>query len=298
MEAINITWAWPWRWGATAVILIMACLYGRGWRHGRAMFPQAASPVKPVLFACGMVLLAIAWLSPLNHLATQLFSARVVQRILLIGLVPFLVLLSNPVPVFFAALPTERQAQLQRIPAGRPRLWSWLVSATKPSIVWLFFVCSVWLWYDPQLHQHTLTFAWLHNLETTLLFLAALLYWWHILAVAPHLHQPMHPVVRIVYAIMGSGPVKFIGLILLFSNQTIYNYPASLQFDGLHMDDQSLGGMLIWTVGGIVFTWTAVYLIRQWLSLEEDKPYFPPALWSTEEAMLAPGFGKKVNPPH
>jgi hypothetical protein len=52
---------------------------------------------------------------------------------------------------------------------------------------------------------------------------------------------------------------------------------------------------MIWTVGGIVFTWTAVYLIRQWLALEDDKPYLPHTLWSSEDAMLAPGFGKRTS---
>jgi hypothetical protein len=102
----------------------------------------------------------------------------------------------------------------------------------------------------------------------------------------------MPPVVRILYALIGAGPVKIIGFILLFSTQSIYNYPASLHFRGSNINDENLAGILIWLLGGIVFTWTAVYLAREWLSLDDDKPYLPHSHWSNEEAMLAPGFSK------
>ncbi|HRQ40905.1 MAG TPA: cytochrome c oxidase assembly protein [Chloroflexota bacterium] len=294
MEAVNLTWEWHMRWGSAALLLLILFWYGRGWRHGRSAISHSPHPIRPALFGIGLLLLALVWLSPLYFLATQLFVARTVQRILLIGLIPFFLLLSNPAPILFAGLPLRWQNAIQGWEHGRPRFWQFLHSASKPSVIWLLFVCTVWLWYDPQLHNLTLRYPWLHNVETAVLLAVALLYWWHILAVAPHLHTPMHPVIRILYAVIGSGPVKFVGFVLLFSAQPVYNYPAAIQFDGLHINDQGLAGILIWTVGGVVYTWTAVYLARQWMALDDDKPYLPHTYWSTEEAMLAPGFSKKT----
>lgn len=290
MEAVNLSWEWHMRWGSAAVLLLMMFWYGRGWRHGRDTIPHSPQPVRPALFGMGLFLLALVWLSPLYFLATQLFAARAMQRILLIGLIPFFLLLSNPAPVLFAGLPVRCQEGMRGWEHGRPRFWQFLHSATRPSVIWVLFVSVVWLWYDPKLHDLTLRYDGLHQVEMALLLLAALLYWWHILAVAPWLHTPMHPVIRILYAVIGSGPVKFVGFVLLFSAQPVYNYPAAIQFDGLHVSDQGLAGILIWTVGGVVYTWTAVYLTRQWIGLDDDKPYLPHTYWATEEAMLAPGF--------
>lgn len=296
MEAVNLTWEWHMRWGPAVMLLFVLLWYGRGWRHGRETISHAALPVRPILFALGLFLLALVWLSPLYFLANQLFAARTVQRILLVGLVPFFLLISNPAPVLFAGLPVRVQNEMRDWEHGCPRLWKHLLSFTKPSLVWVLFVSVVWLWYDPQLHNLTLHYDMLHQVEIALLLVVALLYWWHILAVAPQLHAPMHPVIRILYAVIGSGPVKFVGFILLFSAQPVYNYPAAIQFDGLHINDQGLAGILIWTLGGVVYTWTAVYLTRQWIGLDDDKPYLPHTYWSTEEAMLAPGFHARQQP--
>jgi hypothetical protein len=37
-------------------------------------------------------------------------------------------------------------------------------------------------------------------------------------------------------------------------------------------------------------------LMRSWLKEESDKPGLPESIWSSEEMMLAPGFGK--TPPY
>lgn len=293
MEAVNVHWEWQGHWFAAAGMVLVLVWYGRGLRH----VARESETIRPPLFGLGLALLALAWLSPLADLATQLFSLRVVQRILLIGLVPFLVMLSNPAPVLFAGLPSRAQRRLRAWPHNRPLLWQFWLGMSKPSFAWIFFVCTVWLWYDETLHAYTLANPGLHQVEMGLLLAAALFYWWHILAMPPHLHAPMHPVLRILYAVIGSGPVKFVGLVLLFSTETIYNYPASLQFDGLDITDQSLAGLLIWTLGGIVYTWTAVYLTREWMGLEADKPALPHSAWATDEAMRAPGFGKRSTPP-
>lgn len=288
MQTTNLIWHWHVSWGLTAVWLAMIAFYTVGWANGRR--PASA---RPRFFWLAMGLLAIIWLSPLHNIAKQLFLARTFQRLLLVGLVPFLLWLSNPLPVWQAALPASAHHWIAQQRHGRERHYQQLLTATSPRFAWLFFVCCSWLWYDPQLHHLTLRYPWFHSLETITLLVAALPYWWHILAAAPHLHPPMHPIVRIVFVAMGSGPVKIAGLILLFSQQNIYNYPATIELTGLQIDDQNMAGILIWLLGGILFSWTAGHLMRQWLAQEEEKPYFAPHMWATEENMRAPGFSAK-----
>jgi cytochrome c oxidase assembly factor CtaG len=163
---------------------------------------------------------------------------------------------------------------------------------TAPGTVWLALICSFWFWYDPSLHQATLTYPWLRAIELTMLFVPALLYWWHITGAAPHWHNQLSLIGRIAFTIAATMPIKIVGLILLFAPETIYFYPQTLML-GSAFDAESLGGVMVWILGGLVYSWTAVYLARQWLGSEDEKPVLPGAIWDTEEAMLAPGLRPK-----
>jgi cytochrome c oxidase assembly factor CtaG len=125
-----------------------------------------------------------------------------------------------------------------------------------------------------------------------MLFVPALFYWWHVTCAAPRWHNQLSLLGRVALTIATTMPIKIVGLILLFVPETVYNYPQS-RITGLSFDAESLGGVMVWILGGIVYSWTAVYLMRQWLSSEDQKPILPSAIWDSEEAMLAPGLRPK-----
>ncbi len=289
MEVNGIIWTWQWRWLFTAVIFFIALWYGRGWDYGRRHHPGQTSR-RPLLFYSGLLLLLLVAASPLSFLGAQLFAARVAQRILLVTLAPMLVMLSDPLPILALGLPRPYRAALRHLPETRPRLWRVIYHLTRPAMAWFLFLIIFWLGYDPQFHQLTLRYEWLHSAGMGLLFLAAAFYWRHILAVSPHWHEPMTPIMRIGYTLVGALPVKIVGLVLLFTTATVYTYPASIRFTGLALSDQSVGAMIHWGLGGLVFTWTGFYLMRQSLDDEGQKPWLSPTIWSTEENMLAPGL--------
>ena len=289
MEVNGIIWTWQWRWLFTAVILFIALWYGRGWDYGRRHHPKPSSR-QPGLFYTGLALLLLIAASPLSFLGAQLFAMRVLQRILIVALIPALIMISDPLPTLATGLPKHYRTTLSQLPEAHPQFWAVLHQLTRPAMAWFLFLIIFWLGYDPQFHQLTIRYEWLHGLGMALLFLTACFYWWHILAVSPRLHEPMTPVMRIGYTLVGALPVKLVGLILLFTTATIYIYPGSIQFKGLTLTDQNIGAMIHWSLGGIVFTWIGFYLIRQWLDSEEQKPTMSHSVWSTEENMLAPGL--------
>ena len=289
VQTEGVTWVWEWRWVETAVLLLVLFIYLRGNTR-----QSGRSKIQDITFFCGFTLLLIIAASPFNHLATQLFSMRVLQRILLVALIPLLILSSDPVPVLFAGLPGNAQYRLRELPSTHPNWFDTIHRFTAPAAIWLLFICVFWIGYDLNFHQLTIRSQAWHGLETGVLFVVAALYWWHILAVSPKLHQPMPPVVRIGYVLAAALPVKIIGFVLLFSTSTIYNYPGSIQLGYLSINDQSLGAMFHWSLGGIAFTWTGIYLMRAWFDKEAHKPIMPHAAWATQERMLAPGFGGEV----
>lgn len=265
-------------------------VYGRGWR--RQVPNQRPGFWRIVAFSTAVVILALALLSPLHTLATHYFSLHVLQRLLLVSVVPLAFFSGNPLPVLLAGLPAAWQHKLAQLPHTQSRLCRLWQRCTGPVPIWFLFVSTFWLWHDVQIDRLLLQVHWLHRLENMTLLFAAFFYWWHILAASPRLHRPMHPLWRVGYAALGAAPVKLVGLVLMFTSTAVYQYPAEVSLYNLQITDQSLGAAMVWAVGGIVFTWTAVLLMRDWLREEDSKPGLPESVWSSEEMMLAPGFGK------
>ncbi|MEM7117451.1 MAG: cytochrome c oxidase assembly protein [Chloroflexota bacterium] len=274
---------WIWRIILTAVCITLTLLYYRG----RQIVPSEGK-LRPLAFHAGLIILLLALASPLHYLAGQYFSMRVAQHLLLIAWAPALLLAANPVPQLLAGLPAGWRKWLKE-KLSFFRHFSLLAAR---GTAWILFVSTFWLWYDPTLHQATLLYPPLRYLEVSLLFGAALLYWWHITAAYPHIHKPMAPIARAAYTLVGAWPIKMVGLILMFNPGTVYLYPQTFQFSGLSITDYNIGSIIIWVLGGIVFTTTTTVLMRDWLKGEEDKPSLPVSTWSSEEVLAAPGYRK------
>lgn len=283
-----------WNWGIGLAMGTAVFLYLRGWRQP-PVTDAASLPPRPwrmVTFWVAGLVLGLALFSPLHDWAVRYFSMHVLQRLLSVAVVPCLFFSGNPLPILYAGLPTRLQESLAQLPQRQPRFYRFLKRLTSPLVVWFLFVATFWLWHDAQIDRLLLQGGWVHRLENVTLLGTAVGYWWHITNASPRLHSPMPPLWRVGYAALGATPVKVVGLVLLFSSTAVYHYPAEISFYNLQITDQSLGAAIEWAVGGIVFTWTAVLLMRSWLKQEDEKPALPESTWSTEAMMLAPGFSK------
>jgi cytochrome c oxidase assembly factor CtaG len=287
-----------WNVGIGILLGTAVLLYGAGWRRLPTTTDPALLPHswRSVSFAAAILVLFIALFSPVHALADRYFSMHVLQRLLLVAVVPSLFFSGNPLPVLFAGLPVQLQKKLILLPQTMPWFVHQVVRCTGPVPVWFLFVSTFWLWHDVQMNRLLLQADWVHRLENVTLLATAVFYWWHIMAASPRLHPAMPPLWRVAYAALGAAPVKAVGLVLMFTATGVYHYPAEISFYNLEITDQSLGAAIVWAVGGVVFTWTAVLLMRSWLKEESDKPGLPESIWSSEEMMLAPGFGK--TPPY
>jgi putative membrane protein len=284
----------------TAVLLTAAIFYTRGWRHllhrhAAENNPSSRPPCLPCFsFYLGLLLLWVALYSPLEQWSTHYFFARVGQHLLLIAWVPAALLWGRPLVILPLGLPYSLRDEIGRWLDHLMPPSAYLTSLTHPSVVLFAFVATFWLWYDPALHSATLDHTWLRPLEKSSLLLTAGLYWWHITGSARVLHMPMLPIIRILYTLLGAGPIKLVGLILLFTDETIYSYPGTITMSGLDLTAQSLGGMIIWIAGGVVYSTTAAGLMRNWLGQEDEKPILPLSAWTNNKAMLAPGIREKT----
>lgn len=296
MDGTNAGLFWlEWQYGTLVLVGTAVCLFARGWQK-RANPSNKNQDIytrrRMVSFYASIFFIILALCSPFYNLATRYFSIHVAQHILLMALIPCLLTVSNPLPILKSGLPKILKKLVQRIKLSQifERYKESIIQITSPGVAFVLATVSFWIWYDPQIHQLTLQYAWVHRFETTLLFFVALFYWWHILGAEPRLHKRMPPVIRILYTMIGTWPIKIVGLILLFTSQSVYQYPPSYQFSGLNINDQGVGAIIVWALGGFVFSTTATILARDWLHTEEMKPIDPTPAWQTDQAMRAPGF--------
>lgn len=248
---------------------------------------------RPIPFYIALVIYAFALMSPINYLATGFFFMRVAQHLLIISIFPMLFMRSNPLPVIFYGLPRRWRSALEAGWNGRPRLRYWVRQFTPKGVMWFVFVAAVWLWYDKTLLQLSLEHLWLRQLELVTLTLAALFHWWHITGAAPRIHKKLPTFAHVGYTLASAAPLKVPGLFLLFSFTAAYPAYATANFLGWEIDpllSQQLGGMLVWVLGGVAYSTTALGLVSRWLELEENKPVQPRSIWETPEKMIAPGL--------
>lgn len=285
IDLTTILASWQFRPLVFVALLTAVVLY---WR-GRRVAPLPPEQNHPWLFGGSLLALAVALLSPLHELASQLFALRVLQHLLLISLFAMLFMTSNALPVLVRGLP-RRGAFL----AQNKTLHKRLTRLTPKGAMWFLFVATVWMWYDPTLHMATVTRPWLRTIELTTLLIAASLHWWHVTGAQPRLHAKLPFFPHMGYTMAGALPLKVPGLLLLFSISVAYTYPTVTLF-GLEIDpllQQRAGGAMIWLFGGLVYSFTGLRYFSHWLSVEADKPPQPTSLWDNEEAMLAPGIDK------
>jgi cytochrome c oxidase assembly factor CtaG len=94
------------------------------------------------------------------------------------------------------------------------------------------------------------------------LFGTAVFFWWPIVDPAPRLRAPMAHGVRVVYLVLATLPGALLGLLLAMSRDPWYRaYPSA--------EDQSLGGLIMWGIGGAVDMLAALILVGSYLGSQD-----------------------------
>ena len=214
-----------WTWNSIVLSLVVVSCVGYWFFLGRRG--------RPLYFVGAVVVLLLALISPLSALANgYVFSAHMVQHILLVLIVPALLLLSLP------------------------RSFSLTSPLTHPLIGWGAGVGAMWLWHAPALCNAAATSGTVSAMQTTSLLLMGSLFWWQVLA--PRHEQRLSPPAGIVYLFTACTACSVLGIILTFAPASIcpvYQHPvdrlgmlSTIRGDwGLTSDrDQQIGGLLMW----------------------------------------------------
>jgi putative membrane protein len=216
-----------------------------------------------LFFAGGWLALIIGLVSPMHAWGRVLFSAHMTQHEVLMLVAAPLLVLSHPLVTFLRALPVQwsrRIGNLGKIVWLR-RLWR---AITIPLVAWLVHAIALWIWHIPMLFEAVLHNEWVHTAQHLSFFGSALLFWWAII------HGPQGVPgygAAVLYLFTTSIHSGLLGALITFAGSVWYpSYIGLTASWGLTpLEDQQLGGLIMWIPAGLVYVIAGLALFAGWL---------------------------------
>ena len=265
-----------WRaWSLDPWVLIgigaAAWLYARGTNHvwRRAGVGRGIARWQLRCYAAGLLVLFVALVSPLDALGTTLFSAHMLQHELLIAVAAPLLVLGSPLVAWVWALPMPLRRAGGRWARREPVRASWL-RVTHPLSAWTLHAAAVWLWHAPGLYQATLTSDLVHALQHLSFFGTAVLFWWVLLRPG---RQRLGYGIAVPYLFTTAVYGSALGALLTIASRPWYPAYAerAIAWGMTGLEDQQLGGLIMWVPFGVLYTAAALALLAVWLRVLESR---------------------------
>ena len=216
-----------------------------------------------ICFAGGWFALLVALVSPLHAWGRVLFSAHMSQHEVLMLVAAPLLVLSRPLVVLLWAFPLNWSRGLGNI--GKigwvNSLWHAL---TIPLVAWLVHAVALWIWHVPVLFEAVLHHEWVHTLQHLSFLGSALLFWWALI------HGPQGALgygAAVLYLFTTSIHSGALGALIAIAGSVWYpSYIGLTSSWGLTpLEDQQLGGLIMWIPAGLVYLIAGLALFAGWL---------------------------------
>jgi putative membrane protein len=184
MPPMNSVPGWgSWSFEPVAILALLAAsvVYARMYRRAAAR-SEAVGPGHWVPYAAGIVVLAIALLSPVDAIGDSwLLSVHMLQHTLLSDIAPALLVLGLRSPVLPLGL--TRPALRAVAPGGRSG--KVLARITSPWVAIPLWAIATWVWAIPTIFDFAAQHALVHAFEHATLFYTGLALWWLIVDPLP-----------------------------------------------------------------------------------------------------------------
>jgi cytochrome c oxidase assembly factor CtaG len=256
-------------WTFEPVVLTLLFVSGALYAIGSARSTFAASTRRQQLaFWSGWLALFVSQISPLHKLGEALFSAHMVQHELLMLMAAPLLVYSRPLATFLWALPPAMRVRLGGA-AKDPRWLHFWRRLTAPLTAWTLHAAALWGWHIPFLYQQTLVSESLHALQHASFLGTALLFWWALM----HEQRARNYGASVAYIFTTAIHSGALGALLTFAPALVYPiYAGRTGAWGLSaLEDQQLGGLIMWVPSGVVFIAIGLWLFAAWLQESERR---------------------------
>lgn len=273
--------AWNWDPWLLLGLTLTGYMYSRGvyalWR--RAGVGRGVTWRQLWLFGLGLVALVVALISPVDALSEALFSAHMVQHMVLIYVAPLLFVLGAPPVLWIWALPRAWRRPTTRWWRASlwQRLWGYLL---HPLTIWGLFGLVLWVWHAPALYQAAVLSRAIHLLEHASFFGASLLFCWLLVhgrgQSCPKGGASDGAILLVLFTTaLHSG---LLGALLTFAATPLYPvYRLGVMQWGLTLlTDQQLAGVIMWIPVGFFYLGAMLILVARWLQAMEPAHHCAP----------------------
>jgi putative membrane protein len=276
----NEVWsAWNMSPLVIGALVVAAIAYLRGLRRLGHAGHTLIGHRREAAFYAGLVCAGVALLSPLDALSDTLFSAHMVQHLVLILCAAPLVIYGAPTVPLLLCLPVRFRRPLQRWRHKRAQV---LAVLGGPLLVWALHTGAMWAWHQPALYEAGLRDETLHAIEHSILLVTALLVW-GIAIPAPRSRPRYGAAIALVFGTaLQSGAL---GAILTFATTRLYSVHAQgpSMWGFSQLQDQQLAGAIMWIPAGAVYFVSIAVLCRRWLSDEPRRNAGEPLMAGAEK---------------
>jgi putative copper resistance protein D len=240
-----------------------AYLYGVHRLHARGdRWPVS----RTLLFVLGgLGITGFATLSGLAAYDDTLFSAHMVQHMLLSMVAPIFLALGAPVTLALRTLPVRPRKALMAVLHSRP-----VKVLTFPVLPFALFIASPYALYFSGWYEATLNNRVLHELLHVHFLLVGCLFFWPLIGLDPLPGRVQYPLRALMMFL--SMPIHAVLGLTIMQSQSILagDYYRRLATPGVNLaSDQQVGGGLLWASGDLVSLLMLGALVVQWIKASE-----------------------------
>jgi|TARA_B110000263_G_scaffold40552_1_gene32306 putative membrane protein len=210
----------------------------------------------------GYIFLFSALVGPISSYEDT-FWVHMIQHMLLIMIVPPLILSG----LFFSAnlwfFPRIIRIGLADYLRPTSYFRKIINKITSPKFSLIFYVISLWTWHLPIFFNYALDFNAIHNFEHFIFFISGILFWWPVLGMSIGAKKITIPI-RIVYLLLAVTPTAVVAAFITLADSVLYGENIPRLFNIEAIEDQKIGGLIMWIPGNIIFIATLTTLFFKW----------------------------------
>ncbi|MEQ1689852.1 MAG: cytochrome c oxidase assembly protein [Gemmatimonas sp.] len=263
ISALGVAYAWRARRGPSLADRYPVTVVDSA-RASVAQRAEAATPAGPsagqrASFYVSLLLLFLTLNGPLHDLSDYyLFSAHMVQHLIMTLMVPPLMILGTP---GWMLRPLLRQSHVFRVARA----------LTGVIACYALFNVVLSFWHLPPMYNLALRHHELHIVQHLMFLVVAVLMWWPLTSPLPELPRAAYPA-QMLYCFLMAIPMSVIAIYIVMADSALYPaYATAPRVWGISpMTDQNVGGLIMWIPSGIFFYSIMTVVFFKWAGRGED----------------------------
>lgn len=238
------------------LVALQALWLLRAHAHRAEVRPTA---LQATCFTAGLIVMFLSLNGPIHDISDYyLFSGHMVQHLVLTIVVPPLLLIGTPGWMLRPALRVPAVATIAR-------------AITGPRAAFTIFNVVLAGWHLPPLYNAAMYYHEVHIVQHLMFLVGAVLMWWPMLSPLPELPRLSYPG-QMLYSFVMTLPMTVVSIYIVYADHVLYPaYASAPRLWGLSpLEDQRLGGLIMWIPGGLFFYLLTSIIFFRWVTTQRD----------------------------